>query len=136
MKWFVNLSTRNKLLCGFGLIVLFLAVVVIVAYQGINSIQEVYKKLISEEIEVVANLREFRANMNRQRLEMLRMLSTADKGEQQTIEKEVRDSSKVNDKILETLSRFAIKDPSFLKNLEEFNGLREAYRQTGMRKST
>ena len=36
MKWFVNLSTRNKLVCGFGLMVLFLASVVIVAYRGIR----------------------------------------------------------------------------------------------------
>lgn len=50
MKWFLNLSTRNKLMCGFGLIVLLLALVVIVAYQGINSIQGVYKNVIKEEI--------------------------------------------------------------------------------------
>ena len=37
MNWFVNLSTRNKLLCGFGLIVLLLALVVIVAYGGIST---------------------------------------------------------------------------------------------------
>ena len=83
MKWFVNLSTRNKLLCGFGLIVLFLVLVVIVAYRGITSVQEVYKGLLKEEIEVVDNLVEFRANMNRQRLDMLRMVSTNDKNEQQ-----------------------------------------------------
>ncbi len=37
MNWFVNLSTRNKLLCGFGLIVLLLALVVVVAYGGIQN---------------------------------------------------------------------------------------------------
>lgn len=130
MNWFVNLSTRNKLMCGFGLIVLLLALVVIVAYRGIDSVQETYKTLLKEEIEVVANLIEFRANMNRQRLDMLRMVSTVDKREQQIIEKEIKDSSRVNDKILENLGRLGIKDVNFIKSLEEFKNLRNTYRQT------
>ncbi len=130
MTWFVNLSTRNKLLCGFGLIVLFLALVVVVAYRGITSVQEVYKTLLREEVEVVANLIEFRANMNRQRLDMLRIVSTNDKREQQAIEKEVKKSSGVNDKILDTLTRIGIKDQTFIKSLDEFKVLSNAYRQT------
>ena len=130
MNWFVNLSTRNKLLCGFGLIVLLLAAVIIVAYQGITSVQEGYKALLKEEIEVVANLIEFRANMNRQRLDMLRMVSTNDKNEQQKIENEVKNSAKANDQILEKLTRLGIKDADFIKSMEEFKNLLDAYRQT------
>ena len=130
MNWFVNLSTRNKLLCGFGLIVLFLAAVIIVAYRGIDSVQGVYKTLLKEEIEVVANLIEFRANMNRQRLDMLRMVSTNDRNEQQRIENEIKQSSKANDKILENLGRLGIKDANFIKSLEEFKNLSDTYRQT------
>ena len=130
MKWFVNLSTRNKLLCGFGLIVLLLALVVGVAYRGITSVQGEYKNLLKEEIQVVANLIEFRANMNRQRLDMLRMVSTNDKKEQQKIEQEVKDSSKANDKILEDLGRFGIKNPVFIKSMSEFKSLSDAYWRT------
>ncbi|MHB9072280.1 MAG: methyl-accepting chemotaxis protein [Desulfobaccales bacterium] len=130
MKWFVNLSTRNKLLSGFGLIVLFLFLVVVVAYRGITSSQEVYKTLLKEEIGVVANLVEYRANMNRQRLDMLRMVSTSDKNEQQMIENEVKKSTKANDQILEKLTRLDIKDSGFIKSLEEFKNLNDAYRQT------
>jgi methyl-accepting chemotaxis protein len=130
MNWFVNLSTRNKLLCGFGLIVLLLALVVIVAYGGINSIQEGYKTVLKEEIDVVANLIEFRANMNRQRLDMLRMVSTNDRSEQQKIENEVQNSTKANDQILGKLSRLGIKDADFIKSMDEFKNLSDAYRQT------
>jgi methyl-accepting chemotaxis protein len=130
MKWFVNLSTRNKLLCGFGLIVLFLAGVIIVAYGGIHSIQGVYKAVIQEETGEVANLIEFRANMNRQRLDMLRMVSTIDRKEQQAIEEEIRNSTTANDTILEALARLGIKDRDFLKSFGEFKNLSDAYRQT------
>ena len=130
MNWFVNLSTRNKLLCGFGLIVLLLALVVIVAYGGIQKIQDGYKSVMKEEVEVVGNLVEFRANMNRQRLDMLRMVSTNDKNEQQKIENEVKNSSRANDKILGDLARMGIKDANFIKSLEEFKNLRDTYQQT------
>ncbi|HEY9073172.1 MAG TPA: MCP four helix bundle domain-containing protein, partial [Desulfobaccales bacterium] len=130
MKWFVNLTTRNKLLCGFGLIVLFLVLVVVVAYRGITSVQEVYKTLLKEEIEVVDNLVEFRANMNRQRLDMLRMVSTNDKTGQQKIENEIKQSTTANNQIMEKLTRLGIKDPGFNKSLAEFKNLLEAYRQT------
>ena len=103
MKWFVNLSTRSKLLCGFGLIVLLLALVVIVAYGGIRTIQEGYKSVIKEEVEVVANLIEFRANLNHQKLAMLKMVFSNDKREQNSIEKDVKESARENDQILEAV---------------------------------
>ena len=98
MKWFVNLSTRNKLLCGFGLIVLLLALVVIVAYRGITTIQEGYRSVIKEEIQVVANLIEFRANLNHEKLDMLRMISSNDKAEQSSIEKDIKESARKSDR--------------------------------------
>ncbi len=97
---------------------------------GFKTIQDGYKSVIKEEVEVVANLIEFRANMNRQRLDMLRMVSTNDKNGQQKIENEVKKSSRANDKILGDLARLGIKDANFIKSLEEFKNLRDTYRQT------
>ncbi|MGB8991233.1 MAG: methyl-accepting chemotaxis protein [Desulfobaccales bacterium] len=130
MKWFVNLSTRNKLVCGFGLIVLFLASVVIVAFLGIRSIQELYKSVIQEEVEVVSNLIEFRANLNYQKLAMLKMTLSNDKKEQNSIEKDVQESAKANDRILDAVSQAGGKDLDFLKTLNEFKKLLTAFRQT------
>ena len=130
MNWFVNLSTRNKLLCGFGLIVLLLALVVVVAYGGIKTIQEGYKSVIQEEVEVVANLIEFRANLNYQKLAMLKMVFSNDKTEQRSIENEVKESAGKNDQILEAVSQAGGKDPDFLKTLNEFKNLLMAFRQT------
>jgi methyl-accepting chemotaxis protein len=130
MKWFVNLSTRNKLLCGFGLIVLFLVLVVIVAYGGIRAIQTGYKSVVKEEVEVVANLIEFRANLNYQKLAMLKMVSSNDKKEQNSIEKDVKESAQVSDRILDAVSQAGGKDPNFVKILNEFKNLLTDFRQT------
>ena len=126
MKWFVNLSTRNKLLCGFGLIVLLLALVVIVAYGGIKTIQEGYKGIVAEELGVVTNLLEFRVELNRQRVAMLRMMMSTDRREQELLEKEVRQAAKLKDEYLQRLAQAGSKYPQVLKSLEE---LKEDSRQ-------
>lgn len=130
MTWFVNLSTRNKLLCGFGSIVLFLATVVIVAFLGIRSIQGLYKSVIKEEVEVVANLIEFRADLNHQKLAVLKMSYSSDKKEQDSTDKDIRESAKINGQILEALARAGGKDPDFIKSLNEFKDLLKVFRQT------
>lgn len=45
MKWFVDLPTRSKLFLGFGLMILFLVVVIVTAYSGIMAIQISQKSL-------------------------------------------------------------------------------------------
>jgi methyl-accepting chemotaxis protein len=130
MKWFVNLSTRNKLLCGFGLIVLFLASVVIVAYLSIGTIQELYKSVVKEEVEVVSNLIEFRANLNHEKLVMLQMIFSNDLAQQKLIEKDVKESASKGDKLLEAVTQAGGKDPDFLKTLNEFKNLLTTFRQT------
>ncbi|MHB8069574.1 MAG: methyl-accepting chemotaxis protein [Desulfobaccales bacterium] len=130
MTWFENLSTRNKLLCGFGLIVLFLAAVVIVAFLGIRSIQDLYKSVIKEEVEVVANLIEFRANLNHQKLVILKMVFSNDKAEQRSIENDVKESAQQNDRILEAISQAGGKDPDVQRILNEFKNLLTSFRQT------
>ncbi len=129
MKWFVNLSTRNKLLCGFGAIVLFLALVVVVAYGGIKSIQEGYKSILREEIEVVTNLLEFRVDLNRQRVAMLKMMMSTDRKEQESLEKDVREAAKLKDQSLTNLVKTGSKDPQFIKSLEEIKEVLKAFRQ-------
>jgi methyl-accepting chemotaxis protein len=129
MKWFVNLSTRNKLLCGFGLIVLFLASVVIVAYGGIKAIQEGYKAIIKEDVEVVTNLLEFRVELNRQRVAMLKMMMSTDRKEQESLEKDVRQAAKLKDESLNNFAKIGGKDPQFIKNLEEIKEVLKAFRQ-------
>jgi len=129
MKWFENLSTRNKLVCGFGLIVLSLALVVIVAYGGIRAIQEGYKAILQREIEIVTNLLEFRIELNRQRVAMLKMMMSTDRKEQESLEKDVRQAARLKDEYLENLLKASSKDPQFVKSLDEIKEVLQAFRQ-------
>lgn len=130
MKWFVNFSTRNKLLCGFGLIVLLLVTVLIVAYGGIKTIQDGYKGIVAEELGVVTNLLEFRVELNRQRVAMLKMMMSTDRKEQELLEKDVRQAAKLKDEYLQRLAQAGSKYPQFLKSLEELKEVLKAFRQT------
>jgi hypothetical protein len=44
VKWVLNLSTRVKLLLGFGLMVSFLVAVSAIAYIGIGTVRDSQKK--------------------------------------------------------------------------------------------
>ena len=61
---------------------------------GLAPIQEGYRSVIKEEVEVVANLIEFRADLNHQKLAVLQMSFSNDKREQHATEKEIKDSIK------------------------------------------
>ena len=78
MDWLLNLSTRGKLLAGFGLMLFFLAIVGAGAWWSIALLQEVQKSLYEEDFAdvsgiqgVLANLDENRAGLLGQRLEQL-----------------------------------------------------------------
>jgi methyl-accepting chemotaxis protein len=61
---------------------------------------------------------------------MLKMVSSNDKKEQNSIEKDVKESARINDKILVAVSQAGGNDPDFLKILNEFKKLLTAFRQT------
>lgn len=48
MKWFLDLTTRRKLLVSFGLMIVFLAIVIATAYSGMTAMHESQKSLYLE----------------------------------------------------------------------------------------
>ena len=74
MKWFLNLSTRAKLLLGFAAILLCMIIVVGVAYSAITQIQKTDKGLFENEFVLVQKLLELRADLNHQRADIEQMM--------------------------------------------------------------
>lgn len=56
MKWFLDFTTRAKLFSGFGLMILFLAIVAAIAYRGTTSTQQSQKTLYEQEFANATNL--------------------------------------------------------------------------------
>jgi methyl-accepting chemotaxis protein len=82
MQWFTNLTTRSKLLLGFGVLLLLLGVVVSVAYASMNAIQQSQRRIVDEDFRASLDMMKVRSHQNHQRAEMLELLQTTNKAVQ------------------------------------------------------
>ena len=130
MKWLANLRTRTKLFLGFGLIVILLMVVTLVAYRNIRALEESQRTLFERDYATSADLLELRADLNRQRSLMLEMMLRSERQEQQALEQDIRQRVQVIDRRFQRLSESGRSDPQFLSRLEELKGTLSAFRQT------
>lgn len=90
MKWFVNLATRTKLFLSFGLMVVFLLIVITTAYYGLTTLRQSQNELFQDDFLSSIALVELRSAQNRARVQFLEMMTTKDSIKQQTLEKDIR----------------------------------------------
>ena len=83
MKWFVDLATRTKLFLSFGLMVLFLLVVIVTAYYGLTTLRQSQDELFQDDFLSSVELVGLRSAQNRAHAELLEMMMITDKVRQQ-----------------------------------------------------
>jgi len=129
MKYFLNLSTRAKLLFSFGLIWLMFLVVAIIAYRSLHDITKSEKELHNVNFQIALELRELRSHQNFNRAAILDMTLTKNKVEQSVIEGIINERGKEINSIILKLSTINT-DPLFQLRLKELGNEIDAYRQT------
>ncbi|MCI0530116.1 MAG: methyl-accepting chemotaxis protein, partial [Nitrospira sp.] len=130
MKWFLNLSTRAKLFLGFGLMIVFLIIIIVTAYISIVAIQESQKILFEKDFIIATDLLELKSNQNRQHSQILEMTLRTSKSDQESIEQNIKASAKEIDEWVQKLFEHGRDDPKLLERLEELKTILDAYRQT------
>jgi methyl-accepting chemotaxis protein len=130
MQWFLNLATRTKLFIGFGGMIVLLAVVVAMAYNGITEIEVSQKRLFEEEFASAVAIKDIRANQNGERESILMMLLTDDPAVRKAKEQDVRERSRDVDEELRTLQKGLKNEPQLLAQLEEFTVIRRSFCET------
>jgi len=130
MNWFKNLKTGNKLLLGFGMMVVLLAMVMAIAYHAIATIRDSQQRLFDQEFVGVVNMVEFRADLNRQRARMLTMMFTTDRTRQEALVQDIHSRVKEIDQSLQRLAMVYQNKASLLLKLDELKTTLTAYRQT------
>jgi methyl-accepting chemotaxis protein len=130
MKWFLNLTTRNKLFLGFGLMIALLAVVITFAYQGIATIQAAQQKLYQEEFANAQDLMKLRADENGVRAATLDMLVVTKRSAQEVWHQDIKERSKEISGIEQRLLERNRNDSLLYTKLEELRTIREAFAQT------
>lgn len=131
MNWFLNFTTRTKLLTGFGLMVLLLAVIGVTSYDDIIAIQESQKHLYEEEFANVIAIKEIRNNQNAIRAAIMELDLLNKRSELETsLLREIKDRDIENEKLMRASVERNKNNPQRLSKIEEFRTIREAYRQT------
>jgi methyl-accepting chemotaxis protein len=130
MKWFLDLSTRNKLFVGIGLMIALLATVIITAYLSVSSIQASQKKLYQEEFANAVDLLNMRTDENGVRAALLSMMTAPTRPERETWHQDIKQRSKeIIDATRQLLERNR-NDPRVMDRLEELKAVREKFAQT------
>ena len=130
MQRFINnLSTRAKLMLSFALILALLVAVIVTAYLSLTGVAQSEKTLHDGNFQIALQLEQLRAQMNFQRAQILDMMLSPDKADQQAIEQTLTDRAQQIDALLATLSTLD-PDPVFQSKLQSLKNDIAAYRQT------
>jgi len=129
MNWFINLSTRFKLVLGFGIIWLLLAVVIVIAYRDITKIARSGQEMHNLQFTAAQELIELRSNQNYNRAQMLEMMLTTDKAELKKIGEDITQRGALVDEAMEKVIKLNL-DDRYQSLLADFKNIVIPYRQT------
>ena len=130
MKWFLNLSTGNKLLLSFGMMIFLLLLIIVFASTVIQSIKKSQSVIFEKDFAIATNLLEMRSHLNRSRANILDLMLITDKVHRDKVLADIHQISKDIGVIIENLSELEQNDLKFTNKLKELRTIREAYTQT------
>lgn len=130
MKWFLDLSTRNKLFVGFGLMIAFLSGVITIGYRGIVSIQASQHSIYEKEFVSVVDLLKLRLNENGVRAALLSMMDAQSDTVRESWHKEIKQRSKEISSLIQQLKARNLDDAQVSARLEELSSMREEFAHT------
>ena len=130
MKWFLDLTTRNKLFVCFGLIFALIAWMIASAYTGLNTIRESQDRLYREDFANLSDLQTLRVHQNQIRALMLEAQLLSKRAEQDPLLAQASERSQLIDRLILSLLTRAKNDPRQLSRLEELKSVWQAFAQT------
>jgi methyl-accepting chemotaxis protein len=130
MKWFLNLSTRGKLLIGVGLLVILTGVMGFWSYKGMEAMTRSADSLYEKEFKNVRDLLLIRSSQNGMRANLLDMMVVKDPGQQASYERVVQDYSTRADSLLAQLEQRNKGNAALLAELSEMKSLTAAFNET------
>ena len=130
MKWFLDITTRSKLVAGFGLMIVLLATVIVIAYLGISAIQASQRSLYQEDFANALDLMKLRSDQNGVRAAQLTMMVLSNRPDQERWRQDADDRSKEIETTTRSLLDRGRNDPRLLGRLEELKAIQDVFEQT------
>ena len=104
MNWIHHLTTRAKLLFGFGVILFLLAAAVATAVWSLREIEEAQRLLMDRELAVLDTISEMRDRQDWQRIRMLDAMIAEDARDRERNLRLVQDGATAVNRALEKLA--------------------------------
>ncbi|OGU40359.1 MAG: hypothetical protein A2X61_11050 [Ignavibacteria bacterium GWB2_35_12] len=103
----MNMGIRNKLLLGFGTMIVLLLIIVVIANSVMGEMKESQDKILHEDFEAAVALKDARANQNGTRTDILYMILVKDKQKQDLYYDDLKKRSKQNDNNIKIIRNYA-----------------------------
>jgi methyl-accepting chemotaxis protein len=130
LKWFLNISTRSKLMLSFGLLLILFGLVTYVGFKTIANLERSQRNFFDEEYKISVGLSELRSDLNRQRVALLLMMLGKEKSYLDRMRQEVQQNSNELSANLNNLKNAAHNRPEILSRLEDISRVNTEFMQT------
>ncbi|MDR3391845.1 MAG: methyl-accepting chemotaxis protein [Sulfuriferula sp.] len=130
MKWFLNLTTRNKLFLGFGIMTVFVGIVIATGYLAISRLELSQQALYQKDFANLRDLTNLRSAQSQMRAEMLEAQLTNMPSQRDRLLKDAGEYAGEIEKVMTVLLDRARDDPKLLSRLEELNVVQKEFAQT------
>ena len=129
MKWFLDLTMRGKLFISSGMMIAFLAAVIVTAYVGVTAIQDSQKSLYQKNFANAVDLLNIRSDENGMRAALLSMMSVTQRTDQETWHQDIKQRSKEIAEAVQALLERNRNNPQLSGKLEGFKTDWESFAQ-------
>ena len=130
MNWFVNMSTRRKLLLSFACVVGFMIIIMLTALRGISVIRAYQDEIFTSEYVNTVDILETAALQNDIRLSLVTMLNAKERSEMEAAHQKVKESAKKLDDYFSSLLSTNKNEVEVYRRLEAINSVRMAFAHT------
>ena len=129
MNWIHNLTTRSKLLLGFGVMLLLLVAAVATAIWSLREIEEAQRSLMDRDLAVLNTISEMRDRQDWQRIRMLDAMISEDARDRERNLRLVQEGAEAVNRALEKLATLLAGDPSSLQRVSELRSAVDDFRR-------
>ncbi|MEY4004299.1 MAG: hypothetical protein RLZZ221_395 [Verrucomicrobiota bacterium] len=129
MNWIHNLTTRSKLLLGFGVLLLLLVAAVATAIWSLREIEQAQSVLMERDVALLDDVSEMRSRQDFQRIMMLDVMISEDAKDREKNLRRIQEGAEGVNKEIGHLETRLAGDAASLQRVAELRAAIEAYRQ-------
>lgn len=130
MNWFQNLSTRAKLILGFGVVILLLIIVIITAIRNISVMQGSQRQIVRSDYSNSVDILMLENRGDEVRVALLTMMGSGSRTDKELWHQVIKQSTTEFDEIFSRLLERNRDNPAILARLDELGKINSAFRET------